>query len=506
MRHKTILFFAMIALLRVSPIQADSPPNIVWFVVDDMSAHLSCYGETAIATPHIDALAKQGTLFRRAYVTAPVCSACRSALITGLYQTTLGSHHHRSGRGKLKIQLPADLKPVPVLLQQAGYFTCIGSGLPDKDYRGLPFVDRQRNNKRSAAPPSRLGKTDYNFEWDATMYDSHDWADRHQGQPFFMQVQLHGGKLREGSQQARAAFRERAIRELGNAVDPMTVTLPPYYPRDPVLLDDGAQYLDSVRLTDKHVGEVMARLQSERLLDNTLIIFMTDHGISHARGKQFLYDEGTHVPFIVRGPRVPAGTVREDLVEHIDMAAMSLAAAGLEIPASIQGRNILAADYTPRTSAFAARDRCDETVERIRSVRSDRFLYIRNFYPQRPHLQPNAYKDGKAIVQRLRALHETAALPPLSESLLFSPVRPAEELYEYSKDRWQIHNLASQSEYQNELKSHRDQLDRWITETRDQGTESDAMYDSDMMEYVKKGNPEVEKNIALMKQWAQEGK
>ncbi len=482
-----------------------TPPNILWFVVDDMSANFSCYGETVIATPNVDKLAAEGTRFSRAYVTAPVCSACRSALITGMYQTSIGSHHHRSGRGELKIHLSAGVTPLPVLFQKAGYFTCIGSGLVDKDYRGIPNVPKNaaKANKKPADP---IGKTDYNFEWDTAMYNSHDWAGRADKQPFFMQVQLHGGKLREGAVQAREAFQERVVKEFESTVDPSKVTLPPYYPRDPVLLDDWAAYLDSVRLTDKHVGEVIARLDKEGLLENTLVIFMTDHGISHARGKQFLYDEGTHIPFVIRGPGVSKSKVRDDLVEHIDIAAISLAAAGLPIPAKMQGRDLLASNYPTREAVFAARDRCDETIERIRSVRTDRFLYVRNFFPKRPHLQPNAYKDGKAIVQAIRAAHMAGTLSPLSEKLLFSPTRPTEELYEYGADRWQVNNLAENEKYRTELESHRAKLDEWIERSQDRGFESVAMYDSDMQEYVKKPNAEVEKNIALMKQWAAEGK
>ncbi|MBL9114626.1 MAG: sulfatase [Verrucomicrobiaceae bacterium] len=477
-------------------------PNVVWFVVDDMSPHFSCYGEKLIQTPAVDRLASQGTKFTHAYVTAPVCSACRSALITGMYQTTIGAHHHRSGRGSLKIHLPTDVTPVPVLFQEAGYFTCIGSGLKDLDHRGLPFAAAKGKKKGG---PSRLGKTDYNFEWDAKMYDSHDWAGRG-GKPFFMQVQLHGGKLREGNESARAAFKERVVAELGSATDATKVTFPPYYPRDPVLLDDWALYLDSVRLTDLHVGRVLARLESEGLMENTLIIFVTDHGISHARGKQFLFDEGTRIPFIVSGPGVKKGAVRDDLVMQIDMAAISLGAVGIAVPASMQGRDVLAEGYQPRDAIFAARDRCDETVERIRSVRDGQFLYIRNFHPQRPHLQPNAYKDGKAIIQTQRALHTDGKLPPLSEKLLFSDQREAEELYDCVADPFQITNLSKDAKFKTQLERNRERLDQWMEQSRDKGAESDAMYDSDMAEYVKKPNPEVERNIALMKQWAKEGK
>ncbi len=497
---RILLLAALISSFFVPHSSFSAQPNVLWFVVDDMSPSFSCYGETLIQTPAVDKLAAEGTKFTRAYVTAPVCSTCRSALITGMYQTTIGAHHHRSGRGEMKIHLPSDVTPVPVQFQKAGYYTCIGSGLPGQDNCGMPF-----GNGKKKGGGSRLGKTDYNFEWDPKMYDSHDWAE-HGGKPFFMQVQLHGGKLREGDEKARVAFKQRVIAELGSATDPQKVTLPPYYPRDPVLLEDWALYLDSARMTDLHVGRVIARLETEGLLENTLIIFMTDHGISHARGKQFLYDEGAHIPFIVRGPGVMKGAVRDDLVMQIDMAAMSLAAAGIPIPATMQGRDILAKDHQPRQAIFAARDRCDETVEHLRSTRTDRFLYIRNFLPQRPHLQPNAYKDGKAIVQTLRSLHSEGKLPSISEDLLFSSTRQAEELYDYQADPFQLTNLAANPDFKTELESHRAQMDRWVKQSGDKGPESEAMYDSDMVEYTRKKNPEVEKNIALMKQWARDGK
>jgi len=474
--------------------EPESRPNILWFVVDDMSANFSCYGERLIETPHVDRLAREGTRFSHAFVTAPVCSPCRSALITGMYQTSIGAHQHRSGRGTLKIQLPEGVTPIPILFQQAGYYTCIGSGLPNEG--------RGKKNRDAAA----LGKTDYNFEWDARMYDGSDWAGRRPDQPFFMQVQLAGGKLRGGTDVSAQRLSARAQAELGGATDPNDVTLPPYYPRDAVLLRDWAAYLDAVRFTDEHVGKVVARLEQEGLLDRTVVFFITDHGISHARGKQFLYDEGTHIPFVVRGPGIERGQVRDDLIEHIDLAATSLAIAGIPIPAKMQARDVFSSSYAPREAVFAARDRCDETVERIRSVRTDRFLYIRNFHPQRPHLQPNAYKDGKSIVKTLRALHEAGTLERLSEQLLFSPTRPAEELYEWTVDRWQVTNLADEPAHRKTLETLRSRLDRWITDTHDLGPESEAMYDSDLEVYLGRGNPEVQKNIALMKRWAKEGK
>jgi arylsulfatase A-like enzyme len=486
---RTILAASVFVFLAGWPCAAFAAerPNILWIIVEDMSPHFGCYGETTIATPNVDRLAAEGTRFSRAFVTAPICSISRSALITGMYQTSIGAHHHRSGRGELKIHLPAGVEPLPVLFQRAGYYTCNGAW---------------------PAGGKPIGKTDYNFEWDPRMYDGNDWSGRRPAQPFFAQIQLHGGKYRDA-----ANWREQAARLLPGLTDPMDVKLPPYYPDVPGLRGDWAKALDAVRYTDVQLGEIVARLKGEDLFDSTVIFFITDHGISTARGKQFLYDEGTHIPFIVRGPKIQAGQVRDDLIEHIDMAAASLALAGIEIPKAMQARNILARDYQPREVVFAARDRADETVDRIRSVRSQRYRYIRNFYPQRPHLQPNNYKDHKPCLIALRQAREEGKLSDLQERLLFSPTRPAEELYDLAADRWETNNLADDPAHASVLKEMRRRLDRWMEETNDRGRtpESEEMYDSDMAVYLagsgKQGrNATLEKNIALMKQWAAEGK
>lgn len=478
----------MILAFLAAPAPGAGPdrPNVVWIIVDDMSAEFSCYGEKLIQTPNVDRMAREGTLLRKAFTTAPVCSACRSGLITGMYQTSIGSQNHRSGRGTEKITLPSGVVPVPVLFQRAGYYTCIGG--PNGGGKAL-------------------GKTDYNFEWDHAIYNGNDWKGRKPGQPFFMQVQLAGGKNRHG-----ARWHEIAQRELGELTDPKSVTLPPYYPRDPVLLADWADYLDAVRLTDKQVGIVLKRLESEGVLDETLVIFMTDHGISHARGKQFLYDEGIHVPLVVRGPGVPKGAVRDDLVEQIDLAATSLAFAGIPVPHGMQSLNILASDYKPRDAVFSARDRCDETIDHIRSVRTDRFKYIRNFYPDRPLLQPNRYKDAKPIIQRLRELHKEGRLDALQEPLLFAPTRAKEELYDLDADPFELTNLADDPRHLETLETLRRRSELWSDVTGDHGREPEpwSMYDSDMRTYLgEKTDAQsdvLRANIALMKKWAAEGK
>ena len=499
MRLPAFFFTGLILLLLPFTAAANDAgqlkPNVLWIIADDMSPHFSCYGEKSIATPHLDRLAAEGTRFSQGHVTAPVCSPCRSALITGMYQTSIGAHHHRSGRGTVRQTLPPPVEPVPVLFQRAGYYTCIGNGQGSRD------------------KPNARGKTDYNFDWDAAMYDGSDWSGRKKGQPFFMQVQLPGGKLRGASPAAAKSLAARAARELGSNVKPADVTLPPHYPRDPALLEDWAAYLDAVRLTDHHVGQVIARLEKEGVLENTLILFLTDHGISHARGKQFLYDEGTRVGFILRGPGVPEGKVRNDPVSaNIDAPALSLAAAGLPVPDWMQGRDLLAKNYQPREAIYAARDRCDETVDGIRSVRTARWKYIRNFYPDRPMLQPNAYKDSKAIVQTLRRLHETKQLSELHDYLFFAPTRAPEELYDLTADPFELNNLAAHPDQKSTLLSLRSRLDAWMEETKDQGREpeAEATYDSDMNAADPAGGSKPPKagpgaaNIELMKRWRTE--
>ena len=426
---------------------SDVRPNIVWVVAEDMSPHLGVYGDSLVQTPNIDRLAAEGVRFDRAFVTSPICSPARSALVSGMYQTTLGAHHHRSQRTSGKgggnegyyasYEVPEGITLIPELFQEAGYYTTLGGP------------------QRSDGAKPGLAKSDYNFIWDADVYDGDDWSGRQPGQPFFAQVHLQGGKNRDA--------------DVPNPVSPADVTLPPYYPDHPVLREDWANYLNAIQHMDREVGQVLDRLEGEGIADSTVVIFMSDHGISHLRGKQFLYDEGIHVPLVVRFPDGQrAGDVREDLVEHIDVAAASLAMAGIPIPDYVQGLDVFADDYVPRRYVFAARDRGDETVDVIRAVRSGRYKYIRNYYADRPHAQPNRYKDGKEIVQTMRALHEAGELNALQDRP-FAPTRPPEELYDLESDPHETQNLVGLPEHGRTLENLRAIHVEWIEATRDMG-------------------------------------
>lgn len=473
---------------------AEERPNIIWVVAEDQSRHYGCYGEPLVHTPHIDRLAEEGVKFTNAMVTAPVCSTARSALATGMYQTSIGAHHHRSGRGTEKIVLPEHVKLIAEYFQDAGYYTCLGSS----GHLEVPLKGKQ---------VGRLGKSDYNFEWDEGVYDAPEWSGRAEGQPFFAQVMISGGKARN---QAR-------VHEGIPHVETEAVKLPPYYPDHPVVREDWAAYLDTFSLMDLYVGQLMERLEAEGIANNTIIFFLTDHGVSHARGKQFCYDEGIMVPLIMWGPgRVDAGTVRDDLVAHIDIAATSMDFAGIEVPEYLESRSLVGDGYEPREYVVSARDRCDETYDRIRSVRTGNLKYIRNGYPGRPHLQPCAYKDKKEIYEAIREWGEEGRLSEMQAALLLAPERAGEELYDLENDPWELTNLVDDPDYKKELRKMRKILDGWIEETGDQGQEVEAMamYDSDMELYLDglkgKKPPEhlqtIRDNIATMKRWWEEGK
>jgi arylsulfatase A-like enzyme len=228
---------------------------------------------------------------------------------------------------------------------------------------------------------------------------------------------------------------------------------------------------------DSKIGMILTQLETDGLADNTVVVFFGDNGQAHVRGKQFCYDSGLHVPLLIRWPAsFPAprqfkpGTVDDQLIAAIDLAATTLAIAGVPKPAGMEGQLFLGdkAD-PPREYVFGARDRCDETVFRFRTARDPRYRYIRNFTPERPFMQPNDYKQRSYPVWTLlKQLHAEGKLNGIQEFLM-APTMPAEELYDLQTDPFEIHNLAGSAAYQPVLARLRSMLDKWIEETHDRG-------------------------------------
>ncbi len=419
---------------------AQARPNILWIIGEDLSPELSCYGNPDVSTPRLDRMASEGVRFTNACVTAPICSIARSALMTGRYQTSIGAHNHRSHRDH-EYRLPAGVGPFTALFREAGYHTS--------------------NLKNS--PVGGTGKTDFNFTLNEKPYDAADWAERAEGQPFYAQINF------SETHRAFSTYPNRPI-------DPATVRMPPYYPDHPAARLDWAMYLMDAQHLDDKVGAVLDRLETEGLAEDTIVFFFGDHGRAMPRGKQFCYEGGMVIPLIVYVPEKfqsagwAPGSVDESLRSHIDITATSLALCGIDPPQNYDGQVFIGPTAVEgRQVQFCARDRADETVDRIRAARTAQWKYIRNYYPERPYTQPNHYKDTSyPMLQVMRQLKQQGDLTPAQQPFM-ADTRPAEELYDLQADPYEIHNLADSPDHGEPLDDMRAKLDAWIEETGDTG-------------------------------------
>ncbi|MFT4929599.1 MAG: arylsulfatase A-like enzyme [Phenylobacterium sp.] len=428
--------------------EAKKRPNILWIFVEDISPHLGSDGQSLVHTPTLDELANSGSKFTNTIMPAPVCSAGRSALMTGMMQTSLGVHNHHSARtDAAAFHLPDHIKTLPELFKQAGYFT-FNSGKDDYNFT----YDRKDLYEGSYAEHPLYGKSGVAIDWNAR-------SDK--DQPFFGQIQLKGGKHIFNSK-----FKDKVQRP----IDRSKITLPPYYPNDPVVVEQWARYLESLQITDREVKGILQRLEHDGELDNTLVMFFADHGMRFLRHKQFLYEGGIKVPFIAywKGqPQIVTPGSRDELISGLDISATSLGVAGIDIPSWFEGKNLFDPNYQAKDYVISARDRCDFTIDRIRSVRSKNFKYIRNFLPQRSAMQPS-YRDEWPMTQVTRKLYQEGKLNDI-QAQHFAPTRPSEELYDLRNDPDEIVNLAANPSYRDELNKHRQTLERWIVESDDLG-------------------------------------
>jgi arylsulfatase A-like enzyme len=431
-------------------------PNLLFILAEDIGPELGCYGTPLVRTPHLDALAARGVRYTRAFTTAPVCSASRSALMTGMYQTTIGAHQHRTWQWN-KRPLPEGVRTITDCLRDAGYFTANlaapgGKKAKKADASGLKITGADGT-----------GKTDFNFLVEKP-FDGIAWSQRAPGQPFFAQISINESHKGDGWVLARS--KDSPV----GRVDPAQVRLPPYYPDHPVAREEYANYLDAVALMDHYVGEVLRRLERDGLADNTIVVFMGDNGQCLFRSKQFLYDGGIHVPLIIAWPdRRRAGEVDHQLISGIDISAALLGLAGAPRPPAMQGRDFLAPGATARSHVFAARDRMDESTDRMRAVRTADWKYIRNYLPAIPYQQYNAYKEKSYPTWNLvKELAAAGKLPPAAAAFA-APRKPIEELYRLSDDPHEVRNLAADPAHAEKLRELRALVDRWVVDSGDRG-------------------------------------
>ena len=458
-----LLFLVSVGIL----FSAESRPNVVWIFAEDTSPWMGTYGHEAnkLATPHIDSIAQAGVRFDRAYVPAPVCSACRSSMMAGANQIRFGSHEHRSSRAKdAQLYLPKGMKILPQIMKEAGYSTF------------------------------NHGKTDYNFVWENDKVYSKiklkgqadSWDILKQNQPFFIQFQTKGGKINT----KKLAVDRRT--------DPSKVTVPADYPQNDLYRKVVAQHCDAVRVDDDHIGNILEGLNTSSLKDNTIVVYFSDHGANHlVRHKQMPTEGGLHVPFVLRGPEkwVPKQGARNDLVSTLDLTATTLSWAGIKLPEWYEGRNLFAKDFEPRQWVASAKDRLDHTIDRVRTIRTEKFRYTRNYKLDRILLQPQ-YRDGQDYLKNLKELYAAGKLSDDLKRIYFGE-RPKEEFYDVSKDPAQVNNLVGDPKFAKELNRHRKLLDTWLAKGdlgADEESPNALRHNGDTWQGGRGVNPEYEIN------------
>ena len=413
-------------------------PNILFCIADDWGwPHASAYGDPVVQTPNFDRLAREGILFHHAYVASPSCTPSRNAILTGQW-------HWRLGPGASLWSTLDEKTPVfPWLLADAGYH--VGSWRKSwgpgklKNWPKHPTVKVYRKGFRAFL------------------------EEREEDQPFCFWLGAsdphRGYKLGSGA---------------ASGMDLDKIELFAHFPDAETIRSDVADYYWEVQRFDSDVGVALAILEELGELDNTIVVMTGDHGMPFPRCKGNLYDSGARVPLAVRwGSGVAPERIVEDFVSMTDIAPTFLELAGVAIPEVMNGRSLLPVLASPasgrvdptRHHVLAGKERHVPGQERpsrggtpMRSIRTDRYLYIRNFEPDRwpagsPNYKettiPNAWladcDNGPTKTYLTDHRHRDAA-HERSWDLCFAK-RPAEELFDLEADPDQLHNVAGMPQY-----------------------------------------------------------
>jgi arylsulfatase A-like enzyme len=405
-------------------------PNIVFLISDDHSAaDLGCYGNKHIHTPNLDALAKDGVRFETCIVTSPQCSPNRSAIFTGCMA-------HTTGTSRLHTPMPPWEQTYLEGLRGKGYYT----GAFRKVHQGPEFE-----------------KTRFDFYAGTKEQFSSFFARRPKDKPFF----LHVGFTDPHRPYSKGAFKP--------PIDPSKVRLPAFLPDDPEVRSDLANYHDEIARMDGECGDVFRLLREQGLWDNTIVIFTGDNGMPFPRAKGTGYDAGIKVPLIVRwAGHTKPGTVRTELMSHIDMAPTLLDFAGVPKPAKMQGRSfrplLEGKAYEERREAYVTRNWHDN-FDPSRSIRTAQYKLIYNAAPATPY-RPIRDLAESPTWQAYYRLFRAGKLAP-EHLRLMEPARPLFELYDIVADPNEFNNLASVPGKQEVLASLKRKLSDWMHDTYD---------------------------------------
>ncbi|MEM7478067.1 MAG: sulfatase [Planctomycetota bacterium] len=440
----------------------DRQPNILWIVAENFDLDFGCYGAANVSTPNVDRLAEGGIRYTNVYSTSPVCAPSRSAFMTGMYATTTDMHNMRSHRED-DYRLPEGVRPLTHRLQDVGYTTA--------------------NIKTMGSRVVGTGKLDLNFVNEGELYSTGQWEGLKDKQPFFAQINMPEAEYDIYDRRSKEKKRVPWVGEEWHpkVATPENVIPPPYYPDHPVVRAEWARYLNSASGMDVRIGWILEQLENDGTADDTIIIFFGDNGRLEPRGIHWCFDSGIHVPLIIHWPKnfpapkhVTVGDASDRVISLLDITATTLDLAGITPPAGMQSRVFVGPNRSePRSYAFSARDRIDETVVRQRSVRDKRYHYVRNYTEGAGFPTLNRYKEKcfliKPLMRELLAAGELEG-PPLD---LMQPF--AEEmLFDTQEDPFELKNLADSGKHRRVLNKMRAALDTWIAETGDLGAKLES--------------------------------
>ncbi len=406
---------------------SQSKPNIIWLMAEDMSLDLEVYGLKDVKTPNLNKMAEDGVRFDNCFVTNPICSPSRSAMMVGVNQLLINAGNHRSNRG---VVLNENYKPFTYWLREQGYTCILGHhGVFDKGRK----IDVNFKHKA-------LGKWDGKTEFG--LFDKRDCFEE-EDQPFFAQIQL---KVTH-----RGDWWNDIRNQSKHPVNPENVELPEFIADHPMTRLDWAKYLDQVEYMDNEVGMIFKELEDKGMSDNTIVIFIGDNGRCNIRGKGYLYDSGLRIPMIIYHPKgIESNKIRKDIISATDITATILDFAGANIPSYMTSKPIFKEKST-RDYVFAARDTWDEIEDKSRAVTSGKWKYIRNDKPEIPYDAHQAYLEFyRPALHVMRKLNQEGALIEY-QKFFFESTKPKEELYDLVKDPFELNNLANNPNYKSIL-------------------------------------------------------
>jgi len=457
---------AALLVLATTTLGADRH-NILWLVSEDNNPFLGCYGDPLAHTPTLDKLAKEGVLYERCF-SWPVCAPSRFTLITGMYPTTCGPAMHMRAQGKI----PSWLRGFPAYLREAGYFTT-------------------NNSKTDYTSP-----IDIKDAWNQSGKIGH-WRNRPDPkQPFFA---VFNHEVTHES----CLFPEKELPLDFPPMDPAKVHIPPYQPDTPEIRADWARYYNHMTLMDEQIAAKLRDLAADGLAEDTIIFYYGDNGGVLPRSKRVLQESGTHVPLIVYFPPkwrhlapVAPGSRIHDPVSFLDFSATVLSLAGVKIPDYMQGHAFLGNAKVPANEfVHITRDRMDERYDMMRSISDGRLIYVHNYRPDLPYVQPLDYQFKARGYQSWARIAAEGKLTKATAQ--FWGEKPTEELYEMSTDPDSVHNLASDPKYRDALDRFRTELKRRVIANQDNGflPEGSSLEGYDASH--KKGSWDVEKVFAI---------